>query len=128
MTTTAWADLPNAAHIDRVIASLNSNFKLWTATGVAWCGAHNVAQGILRTLDRYDIWTHAHTTIRCVQMATPWNATVWYAILALIAYDDCAYMLDSEPDELAILAALGDNRAIILLPACKVFHSLKTIA
>jgi hypothetical protein len=68
-----------------------------------------------------------------------WDAAWWAArntpqyaamdaIVALIAYDDCAYMLESDPGELAILAAFGDPRATMLLPACKVFHSLKTIA
>lgn len=40
------------------------------------------------------------------------------AIMALIADDNCAYMLDSDPEELAIIAKLGDPRAILLLPAC----------
>jgi hypothetical protein len=30
-------------------------------------------------------------------------------------------MLNSTPDELEILAKLGDRRAILLLPACKAF-------
>ena len=47
------------------------------------------------------------------------------AIAALIAYDDCAYMLESEVGELKILAALGDPRAILLLPACIAFSSIK---
>ena len=45
-------------------------------------------------------------------------------LLALIAYDDCAYMLDSDPGELAILAKFGDRRAVLLLGACKVFSQL----
>jgi hypothetical protein len=36
-------------------------------------------------------------------------------------------MLDSDPGELAILAAFGDPRAVLLLSACKVFHSIKEI-
>ena len=124
--TTQWAHLPNAAHIDRVIASLNSNFKLWTATGVAWSVVEDVAITAARDLlikqGRYSVWVESRKAV--------WNAvreSGRWAILALIAYDDCAYMLDSAPSELAILAALGDNRAIILLPACKVLHSNKEL-
>ena len=47
------------------------------------------------------------------------------AVLALVAYDDCAYMLESDPGE---LAKLGDPRASLVLAACRAFHSLKTIA
>jgi hypothetical protein len=52
---------------------------------------------------------------------------VWDAILALIVYDDCAYILDSDPGELEILAKFGDERAILLLPACKVFAAIKHV-
>ena len=50
------------------------------------------------------------------------------AVLALVAYDDCAYMLESDPGELAILAKLGDPRASLVLAACRAVHSLKTNA
>ena len=60
-----------------------------------------------------------------------WDA-VWEAgynvLLALIAYDDCAYMIDSVPGEIAILAKLGDCRAGLLLPACKALRSIKESA
>ena len=126
MTTTAWAHLPNAAHIDRVIASAKAHPDHWAA-------ARNTAQ-----LDRLEAW---HAALRVVRSRnTEWDAaweareavcSEWVArdaVLALIAYDDCAYMLDSDPSELAILAAFGDHRAILLLTACKVFHSLKELA
>jgi len=53
-----------------------------------------------------------------------WGA-VGDAILALIAYDDCAYMIESEVDEIKILAKLGDQKAILLLPACIVFNEIR---
>ena len=153
-TTTQWADLPNAAHIDRVIASLNSNFKLWTATGVAWSVVEDVAITAARDLlikqGRYSVWLESREAVwnavrdaardvaqnavrdaaRDVVWDRVWDA-VWEAgydvLLALIAYGDCAYMLDSDPGEIAILAKLGDCRAGLLLPACKAFHSLKEL-
>ena len=119
MTTTAWADLPNAAHIDRVLASAKATPKhralAWDTT---WSAertvALNVARGLLIKQGRY--WVLLE--VPAVRDATR------CALLALFAYDDCAYMLDSDPGELAILAAFGDPRALLLLPACKAFHSL----
>ena len=118
-TTTPWAHLPNAVHIDRVIASAKANPDQWEAVRprvrpAAWA----VAQQVVRVQVRYAAWDAAW-----------WAAWYFaqYAILALVAYDDCAYMLDSDPGELAILAAFGDHRAILLLSACKAFHSLKEL-
>lgn len=39
-------------------------------------------------------------------------------LICLIAFDDCAYMLQSDPGELKLLAALGDVKSNMLLPAC----------
>ena len=127
MTTTAWAHLPNAAHIDRVIASAIAHPDQWVeGRGVAWN-----AQAEWRG----SAWHAAREAVRVQSRNTEWDAA-WnaaryfaqYAILALVAYDDCAYMLNSDPGELAILAAFGDTRAILLLSSCKAFHSLKTNA
>ena len=126
--TTAWAHLPNAAHIDSVIASANANPEQWVD---AWEDAWDVARHrgrvaackMIKKQGRNAIWDAAFWVAR----DTPQYAAT-DAILALIAYDECAYMLESDPGELAILAAFSDPRASLLLPACKVFHSLKTIA
>ena len=123
-TTTQWADLPNAAHIDRVLASAIANPDHWTAReGEGWAVAWNATRDLLKEQGRYPVWLESR--------AVAWNAAqdaVWDAVLALIAYDDCAYMLDSAPGELAILAAFGDPRAVLLLSACKAFHSIKESA
>ena len=123
--TTDWAHLPNAPHIDRVIAIANVSphcravgwDKEWWAAprDAAWSKAWNTVQDAGRSAEYKAAWLEA-----------------WYfarnAIVALIAYDDCAYMLDSDPGELAILAAFGDHRAVLILPACEILHSLKEIA
>ena len=125
-TLVAGADLPNAVHIDRVIVSAQAKphrwKELWDASGK---GKHIVA--LKATLDaicsreRLKAWHLVR--MDAVEKNLPTES--WDAIIALIAYDDCAYMLDSDPGELAILAAFGDPRAVLLLPACKVFHSCK---
>ena len=119
MTTTAWAHLPNAVHIDRVIASAKANPEQWadswdTTWSAVRSSAWDAARDLLIKQGRY--WVLLE--VPAVRDATR------CALLALFAYDDCAYMLDSDPGELAILAAFGDPRALLLLPACKAFHSL----
>ena len=163
--TTTWAHLPNAAHIDRVIASVKANPEQWLwRHGVqldrlaAWNAARQVvrvqsrntewdaaqqaareagwsAQIAAREAARHTSWLAARSVLLAqgreaawaVARDAAWNA-VRDAILALIAYDDCAYMLDSEPGELAIVAEFGNRNAILLLPACKAFHSIKESA
>ena len=132
MTTTAWAHLPNAAHIDRVIASVKANPEQWLARAVVlpdWLPAWSAARGMVLVQVRNAAWDAARDASWAVVQAA--REAAWAvardAIVALIAYDDCAYMLESDPGELAILAAFGDPRAVLLLPACKVFHSIKDI-
>ena len=115
MIATEWAHLPNAVHIDRVIASALANPGHWKETrgetcDTTWSATWDILQEQGRAM---------------VRVA---GAATYDPILALCAYDDCAYMIDSDPGELAILAKFGDPRAILLLSACKVFHLLKTNA
>ena len=50
------------------------------------------------------------------------------AAIALIAWDDCAYLLDTDPDKVRVLALLGQPAAILLLPAAIVFDQVKDMA
>lgn len=92
--TTAWANLPNAAHIDRVLADLKARPEAWDAArdaawGAAWDAARDAAWGTARG-----------------------------TIIALIAWDDCAYLLNFTPDQLkAHIKLTNDPAATLLLPA-----------
>ena len=124
--TTAWAHLPNAKHIDRVLDSLRANPGKWRAAKfsatvrlAAWSAAWSADRDADRDAARDAAWDAAWDA--------DWDAdrdAAWPAILALIAYDDCAHMLGSDVGELKILAAFGDPRAILLLPACAVFSEI----
>ena len=98
---TAWADLPNAKHIDRVIASVRQNPEKWKA---AYDAAWKAVWGSSREL--------ALAAARNVARDAAWGA-----IIALIAYDDCAYLPDQNPDHVKVLAGLGVESAVLLLPA-----------
>ena len=106
MTPTAWADLPNAKHIDRILDDLKKNTDRWSATRNAamndeWADAWNAAWNAARDAARDDAWYAARN-----------------AILALIAYDDCIYLLDEKPEHVQMLGLLGNQQALLLYPAC----------
>ena len=116
--TTAWAHLPNATHIDRVLAHLKQHPDRWEAArgaarGAAWGAARGAA------LDA------AWEATRGAALDAAWGAAldaVWGvargAVVALIAWDDCAYLLDQTPELLqAQINLVGDRRAVLLLPA-----------
>ena len=87
----AWSNLPNAKHIDWVLASLKSNIDIWIqarnqaysqALNQAWKQAYDQASGVL---------------------------------VALIAYDDCDQYLSMTFDELKTWVALTEKPQAILL-------------
>ena len=117
-TKTKWAHLPNAVHIDRVITSIKLYPDQWTDQWSEMKLAREAALTAARDAGRKDVWHEVQEVA--------WLAAL-DALLCLIAYDDCAYMLDSEVEELKILAALGDHKAILLLPACIAFNAIKKL-
>ncbi len=115
--TTEWSHLPNAAHIDAVLASVEANPTDWSA---AWDAALDAA------LDA--AWDAAYDAARGAALDAAWDAALdaaWSAILALIAYDDCAHMLDSDPGDLRILSKLGSHAATLMMPASIAFKSIR---
>ena len=100
----AWADLPNAALIDEVLAAMRGAARdaAWTA---AWGAARDAA------------WTAARTAA----LGAAWTAA-WGAVAALIAWDDAAALYPLTPAQLRLAAALlpdNDHRrhaAVLLLP------------
>ena len=116
MTTTAWAHLPNAAHIDRVLASLEKNPEKWDeAQYAAWGAAGGAAGGAAWDVATYEV----KKIVRNAARDAAWN-TAWDAILALLAWDDCAYMLELPEDALKVLRAVGNEQAILLSVAANI--------
>ena len=96
MIKTAWAHLPNAKHIDAVLADVKARPEAWTT---AWDAA------------RVTAWDAA------------WAAAgdaVWGAIRAIIAWDSAADLLDCTPDVLRAMIDLAEppvcHQAALLLP------------
>ena len=125
--TTAWAHLPNATHIDRVLASLAATPKLWDAArGAAWRTARGTARGAAlgaaRGAARGAAWDPALDAAWRAARDAAWGAA-WDAVAALIAWDDCGVFLDMPPDAVRLVAASGHHPAVLLLPAAIVFNS-----
>ena len=97
----AWDDLPNAKHIDRVLESVKTHPNQWTeardeVNDAVWYAALDVARDAAAG-----------------------------AILALIAYDDCAHFLEMTSDELKVWSKLSENpAAILLLPTIIAFEMI----
>ena len=114
----AWDSLPNAKHIDRVIESIKTHSDEWTA-----------ARDMTRDAAWNAVWIAAWVAVRFAAQDAAryaaWNA-VCDVTCALVAYDDCAWMLDMEYDKLRAYAILTENpAAILLLPAVKAFELIK---
>ncbi len=118
------AALPNAVHIARVLASLKANPKAWVA---AWTAARNAASAVALNA----AWTAARNAARDTAGGVPWDAAwadawtdAWGALLALIAWDDCARLLSLTPDQLrAHHMITEDPAAVLLMPAVMVFNN-----
>ena len=142
--TTAWSHLPNAVHIDRVLASVKAHPGVWSSAWYAasdWSGdrARAAASDAERTAARTAAWdaardaerTAARTAARDEVRYAAWDAAsaaARGAISALIAYDNSAKFLDMTSNELKMWGALSeDPAAILMLPAVIAFEKISEL-
>jgi hypothetical protein len=120
---TAWAHLPNARHIDWVLADLKARPVVWTA---AWSAAHGAAQGAAWGAALDAAWDAAHDAARNTVWDAAWGAmqnaawgamqnAAWGALIALISYDDCAPLLECSVDHLRSLYRLNPHPSFLFL-------------
>jgi hypothetical protein len=138
---TAWAHLPNAAHIDSILADVQARPEAWAAArAAAWtagdaarAAAGDAAWDAARAAARLAAWHaawHAAGHAAWAAREAAWHAAwlearaldlaldaAWEAVLALVAWDDCAHLLSTDPDQVRVLALLGHPPAVLLLPA-----------
>jgi hypothetical protein len=132
--TTAWAHLPNAKHIDRILADEAAHPERWSAVGTAfqtpdWFVARHAAVAAARTAakdaGRADALSRTYEVLNSCMDVDPWIA-VWGAALALISWDHAGELLDLPPDELEAIAKLGVPAAVMVVYASRAFnHSTK---
>lgn len=121
-----WSRLPNAHHIDRILKSLPNLSSVPYCDPTfdpvyedAWSAAFNEVFGG----KKYDAYLAARREAYNVTLAVALVDYVYStgrdAILALVAYENCAYMLQEKPEYVEVLASLGVDGAILLLPIIK---------
>ena len=122
--TSAWADLPNAALIDDVLAAAQDaaqNAARAAARAAVWTAARDAAWTAAWGAARDAAWTAARTAALGAARGAAWTAA-WNAVAALIAWDDAAALYPLTPAQLRLAAALlpdNDHRrhaAVLLLP------------
>ena len=137
--TTEWSHLPNATHIERIIASLKSNPHEWVEAygtrDAAWdeCryAARNAAYNAVCIL-AWDAACDAAYDAARNYLIDQYDADGWggyiaarYAILALLEYDSCGPLMDQTSEQREILAGLGVNGALLMIPMAKAFELIK---
>ena len=128
---TAWADLPNAKYIDMILYSLKTENTAWVAVKDAgW----NAAWDAARLAARDTAWDAAKDAAYNAAWDAAWGAArdaawvaAWDAVRALIAWDDCGYLLDEKPEDVKMLALLGNQAAVLLYPACIALNKSKEL-
>ena len=108
MSEKPWAHLPNAQHIDAVLADVKARPEVWDA---AWRAARTAAWGAARAAAWDAAWDAA--------WRAAWDAA-WDAITALVTWDSSADLLDCTPDVLRAMIDLAEppvcHQAALLLP------------
>ena len=134
--TTAWSHLPNATHIDRITADLKTNSAIWTtAMNIMTSDMRHmgVSGGIRSAKDSTREVLYASndnkSTLDAIRDAV-WAVTrgpsayiaAFNAIVALMAWPESADYLSLPRDQAHMMAMIGDQRAILILPAIIAFE------
>jgi len=133
--TIAWAHLPNAQHIDWVLADLKERPAVWgaawdAARDATWDEAWDEAWDAARHAARSAALRAAQDTARRAAEDAAWDAAwdatwgaawgaAWdasrHAACALVAYDGCAPLLDCPLEHLQRLYRLNPHPSFLLL-------------
>mgnify|MGYP003342613216 CR=1 FL=1 len=141
MDQSPWKDLPNIAHINRMIEHIAVNRSVWNNSGIIhynvsemdeWVKPFVQARISTRSTiidqDRRDIWRsladHAWgILIMCPNLGLSRYKRIYgagnllWCFGPLVAFDDCGYLLDSNPEYVKMLAMLGDPTSVLIWPA-----------
>ena len=115
---TAWAHLPNAVHIDHILAHVKEHPEKWAAGydkkswKAAWVAVYDTAWTAA--------WVAVYDTARDEALDAAREA-VWAAArgatVALIAWDYAGELLSLPPEQVKARADEGDRAAVLIYPA-----------
>ena len=148
---TGWSHLPNAAHIDALLANLGlypgefsriyrsvRTAARTAARNAAKIAARNAVQQSARYASRIAVlnaaWDAAWIAARDAPSTSNWDmewtgarGAACEVILAFVAYDHCARYLTMTPDELQVWGELSSDPAcILLLPYVTLLEKVKS--
>jgi hypothetical protein len=125
----ALSHLPNAVHIDRVLTSFKAHPTLWDqAWDQVWSQSLSKAWNQACDQARDEAWEQARIQALDQTFDQSFDQAR-SALLALVAYDDCAKYLNLPIDQLQMLYHLTEHPACILLqPAVFVFEKERELA
>lgn len=130
---TAWHNLPNAEHIDRILADLKARHEVWAvaraavgdaerdvawaALGAAvWPAARAAVGDAARAAVGDAAWAAARDANKHEARSAAYVAA-YDAVLALIAWDHASSYLKLPPEQVLMLSRLGINEAVLMCPA-----------
>ena len=139
----AWDHLPNAQHIDWVIESAQQNPKEWSflSGNYELFSSETMRQSLLAAFNRSTRLGRRDARALCFETLAKnidpgsrrWNRrpqpgnpyviehTARWAVIALIAYDDCDQYLDMTSDKLKTWALLSEQpQAMLLVPTVEI--------
>jgi len=129
----AWDNIPNAKHIDAVLAHVKQHPDRWRAAyaaarDAAWYAARDAAwyaardatyaaiYAAARDAARDAAWDAAGDAAYAAAYAAAWGGAQ-DACAALVAWDDAGLMLGLPADAVRLFAGVGNHAAILMLPA-----------
>ena len=139
--TNEWDGLPNAEHIDAILAHFEQHRDKWGAAldavrsaamdaayDAALDDTYDAARGTAMGVARANAWDAAGSAARGAAWGAAWGAAydaargaamgaAWGACSALIAWDDAGDLLAMPVDAVRLLAACNHHPAVLLLPA-----------
>ena len=134
--TTAWSHLPNAAHIDRILADVKADpahlaAVLDAALDAAMSAALDAAMSAALDAARNAAMSAARNAATDVARSVAYEAAYEVtcdAVAALIAWDESSDYLNMTSDQVQVMLLLGDHKAVLLLPAVLAFEKSKELA
>jgi hypothetical protein len=122
--TTAWSHLPNAAHIDKILADVKANPNNWDMPRLS--ERENIKDNILFADAAGWAWYMTHQAIYKLAYGRSYRI-VFDAMLALITWDNISKYLDM-PSSQVLEHLILDDKAVLMLPAVLAFEKSKELA
>lgn len=120
--------IKNKEYIDQIVSHFITNKDKWREISTQINGSKyydsiweifSKGESFQATYEKY--WSDILTHYKLKDIAREENGSIFiidYAILALMTWDDCAYLLKEKVEDVRLLSLIGNPAAILLYPVC----------